>query len=142
HAGVTAAALSANSDGVLVAGGSVDPIAVDPPQIPPTGDYTLRLVVSRKLYDAAVNTAQSPSMADLAPGARLHLNPYDFDRLGVSTGTAVKVKNGERAIALEAQIDAGVPRGSAWVAFNQPGVAVAELIDVTAPVTDIQVDTL
>ncbi len=142
HAGVTAAALRANGDGVLVAGGSVDPVAVEPPPLPAAGGYTLRLVASRKLYDAAVSTAQSPAMSGLAPGARLHMNPYDFDRLGVSTGTAVKVKNGDRAIALEAQIDAGVPRGSAWVAFNQPGVAVAALIDVTAPVTDIQIDTL
>jgi len=142
HARITAAALRANRDGVLVAGGSIDPVAVETPPLPAAGGYTLRLVASRKLYDAAVNTAQSPAMSCLAPGARLHLNPYDFDRLGVTTGTAVKVKNGDRAIALEAQIDAGVPRGSAWVAFNQPGVAVADLIDITGPVTDIQIDTL
>jgi NADH-quinone oxidoreductase subunit G len=89
-----------------------------------------------------VFTVHSPALAGLAPGARLHLNPYDFDRLGVTAGTGVKVKNGERAVALEVQVDPGVPRGTAWVAFNQPGVAVAELIDATAPVTDIQVDTL
>ena len=38
---------------------------------PRRNSYDYRLVVSRKLYDQAVGTADSPSLAPLAPGARL-----------------------------------------------------------------------
>jgi hypothetical protein len=38
--------------------------------------------------------------------------------------------------------DDRVPRGSAWVAFNQPDEAIAELIDLSSPVTDVRVETV
>ena len=38
--------------------------------------------------------------------------------------------------------DPTVLRGTAWVPFNQPGGNVGDLIDVTAPVTDVRIENL
>ena len=53
--------------------------------------YDYRLVVSRKLYDNAVGTVRSPSLAPLAPGAAAHLHPLDFDQTGVAAGADVRI---------------------------------------------------
>ena len=53
---------------------------------PAVDAYSLRLVATRKLYDPARSCQHSPSLAGLAPGAVLRLNPADFDRLGVAAG--------------------------------------------------------
>jgi hypothetical protein len=52
------------------------------------------------------------------------------------------VSSARRSVTLEVQPDAGVPRGVAFVAFNQPNTAVGELVDVAAVVTDLRVETL
>jgi anaerobic selenocysteine-containing dehydrogenase len=72
----------------------------------------------------------------------LQLHPLDCDRLGVSAGTPVKVISTRTSVALDVQPDGSVPRGVARVAFNQADVAVAELIDLDATVTDVRVETL
>jgi NADH-quinone oxidoreductase subunit G len=71
--GVTRDALAASPDGVM----SHTPVSIDPinpvsVEIGVRNSYDFRLVVSRKLYDAAVGTATSPSMAHLAPGQVAH----------------------------------------------------------------------
>ncbi len=143
HAGITADELRTRRDGILAESGSVGlPAPAPPPSLPQQGGYSLRLVTSRRLYDDAALVRHSPHLAPLAPGARLFLHPTDFERLGVAAGTEVRVKNGPRSMALAAHPDPGVVRGTAWVPFNQPDAPVAELIDITAPVTDVQVDTL
>ena len=55
-------------------------------ELPALDRYSLRLVASRKLYDQGVLTQHAPSLAGLAPGTVLRVNPYDFDRLGVAAG--------------------------------------------------------
>jgi NADH-quinone oxidoreductase subunit G len=141
HATLDAAALEANPDG-LVADGSASefPISDSGAAAPHPNAYDFRLVASRILYDAAIGTAQSPSLAPLARGARLHINPWDHDRLGATA--PVKVVTPRTSVVLEAVADDGVPRGAAWIAVNQPNVAVAELIDASAPVIDIRVEVL
>jgi hypothetical protein len=44
-------------------------------------------------------------------------------------------------LTAEIAADAGVPRGSASVVFNQPGLHVAALIDASQPVTVVRVET-
>ena len=38
--------------------------------------------------------------------------------------------------------DPSVLRGTAWVPFNQTGPNVGELIDCTAPINDVRIETL
>ena len=35
-----------------------------------------------------------------------------------------------------------VPRGTVWSPFNQPGGTVEEIIDATAPVTDVRIERI
>ena len=151
HAGVTWDLLHApeSRDGVVV--GKLDP----PPgperpsvldyrvplaiEIPAVDAYSLRLVVTRKLYDLGVATQHSPNLAGLAPGTDLRLHPHDFDRLGINPGATVTVTASTGSVSLVAHPDTGVPKGSAAVVANQPGPAIGSLIDAGAIVTDVRV---
>ena len=110
-------------------------------EVPPVDAYSLRLVSGRKLYDDGTAVRHSPSLAPLAPGPTLRINPYDLDRLGVSTGQEVKVTSARGSLTTTVQADAGVPRGAVAMAFNQPGDGAADLIDVSRPVTEVRVET-
>jgi anaerobic selenocysteine-containing dehydrogenase len=113
-----------------------------PATLPAIDAYSLRLVSGRSLYDQGVTVQQSPALARLAPGTTLNANPYDLDRLGVTTGGQVRVTSARASMVLTVCADAGVPRGSASITFNQPGEGAADLIDATAPVTDVRVETV
>jgi predicted molibdopterin-dependent oxidoreductase YjgC len=98
----------------------------------------------RRLYDEGTLTAHSPSLATLAPGAFLRAHPADLSRQSFSSGERVRVvgRGSGRSLELELQADPTVPRGVAALTFNQPGGRAAELIDVSAPVTDVRLDRL
>ena len=131
-------------------------LAVPPPtkalarvgQTAPVSDgHVHRLVVTRELYDLGINTQMSPSLAGLPRGLRVHLNPADLDHLGVAAGGQVKVSNARGSVVVPAVADDTVLRWTAWMPFNQPsqGAAnqgAAELIDATAPVTDVRIETV
>jgi NADH-quinone oxidoreductase subunit G len=104
--------------------------------------YALRLVSGRKLYDAGRVSAASPSLAPLAPGAALLVHPNDRDRIGIADGTEVEATSRRGSVTLPVRAAPGIPRGVAFLAFNQPGPGAGDLIDATAAVTDIRVETL
>jgi NADH-quinone oxidoreductase subunit G len=110
--------------------------------VPAVDGYSLRLVSGHKLYDAGTLVQHSPSLALLAPGGAVRVNPSDLDRLGVTSGDAVRVSSSRGAITIAAEADLSVPKGLALLAFDQPGVGAADLIDSTAMVTDIRLETL
>jgi NADH-quinone oxidoreductase subunit G len=110
---------------------------IDPPLL---DAYSLRLVVTRKLYDRGTLVRSSPSLADLAEPATLRLNPQDFDRLGVGTGDDVRVTSNRGNVTVPTVPDAGVPRGIALIHANQAGGRANVLIDGNAPVTDVRVE--
>ena len=112
--------------------------AVQPPAL---DSYSLRLVVTRKLYDEGTLVQQASSLAGLAPGTILRVNPYDFDRLGVADGDQVRVHSPRAEVTAEISADEGVPRGSAALYFNQPGLDAATLIDAGARVNDVRVES-
>ncbi|MBW3581212.1 MAG: NADH-quinone oxidoreductase subunit NuoG [Actinobacteria bacterium] len=112
------------------------------PTPPPLDRYSLRLVSARKLYDDGTLVQRSPSLAPLAPGPRIRLNPGDLSPLGVGTGTKLQVTSGQGRVVLVAVADAGVPQGSALVTFNQPGPGAADLIDSDGAVTEVRIETL
>ncbi len=109
---------------------------------PPLDRYSLRLVSGRRLYDNGTSVHHSPSLAPLAPGSQLRVNPADLQPLGVQSGTRLQVTSSQGRVVLEAMADAGVPQGSVAVAFNQPGPGAADLIDGDRPVTEVRLETL
>ena len=86
--------------------------------------YDFRLVVSRKLYDPAVGTAQSPvARRRSRPVPRVHVTRSTSSRIGVAAGAEVKVveRAGPRVVLPRRGRRPSVLRGTAWVPFNQPG---------------------
>ncbi|MCU1377167.1 MAG: nuoG [Acidimicrobiales bacterium] len=110
--------------------------------VPAVDGYSLRLVASHKLYDDGTLVQHSPSLAPLAPGSVVRVNPADLERLGVTAGDSVRVTSSRTALTLTTQADLGVPRGVAHLAFDQPGPGAADLIDAAAPVTDVRLETI
>ncbi len=110
--------------------------------VPDRNAYDFRLVVSRKLYDQAIGTVHSPSLAPLAEAAAVHLHPLDLERVGTADGRNVKVTGARTSLIFQAIADSSVLRGTAWVPFNQPGPNVGELIDCFAPVNDVRIETI
>ena len=112
----------------------------DPPRV---DAYAVRLVTGRKLYDKGTLVQYSPSLAPLAPGTRLRVNSQDLARLGLQTGDRAKVTSSRATATMPVEADDGVPRGSAVLTFNQPGdIDPANLIDASAPVTELRVETV
>jgi len=110
--------------------------------VPERNAYDFRLVVSRTLYDQATGTANSPSLAHLAPHSAVHLHPLDIERVGTTEGTEVKVSSTRTSVVFGVVADASVLRGTAWVPFNQSGPNVGELIDCFAAVNDVRIENL
>ncbi len=119
---------------------SFAPIASPAPAEPPPNSYDYRLVVSRKLYDRAVGTAMSPSLAPLAVGAAAHVHPLDLDRVGVADGTEVKIIGARGSVVLPLVADETVQRGTLWAPFNQDGPDITDLVDAGASVTDVRIE--
>jgi NADH-quinone oxidoreductase subunit G len=143
YAAVTRDALTDSHDGIVaLMSASTDPVSISPADIADRNNYDFRLVVSRKLYDAAVGTAASPSLAHLAEGAVAHLHPLDIERAGVTAGADAKLTSAKSSIVMQIQPDQTVLRGTVWIPFNQPGGIVGELIDCTAAVTDVRIENL
>ena len=122
YAAATRRALRTSRDGVLAvptpdAAAFPEPTAAVPDRI----SYDYRLVLTRKLYDRAVGTAKSPSLAQLAPTSAAHVNPLDLDRLGIAAGSEIRVIGTRGTVVLPVVADGGVPRGSLQVPFNVPG---------------------
>jgi anaerobic selenocysteine-containing dehydrogenase len=110
---------------------------IDPPSV---DAYSLRLVVTRKLYDRGTLVRTSPSLADLAEPATLHLHPHDFDRLGVAAGDDVRITSTKGNVTVPIEPDLGVPRSVAHLHANRAGGRANILIDGNSPVTDVRVE--
>lgn len=142
HAGCTVEVLTSDAaqDGILISGSSVTVDLGEPAEPPAVDAYSLRLVAGRKLYDNATSVQRSPSLAGLAEGPVLTMNPTDMARLGITDGERADVRSARTSVVLAVVGSEGVPRGVAAVPFNQPGGTVSSLIDVTTTVTDVAVE--
>jgi NADH-quinone oxidoreductase subunit G len=148
HSGVDTAAIA---EGVVVRGGPVayEPEARTSAPDPATGASRsegrsgagLLLVATRTMYDQGVGLQHSPSSAHLAPATSVRLNPVDFARLDVASGTTVRVTTGRGSIDAPAISDLGVPEGSAAMVFNQANASAASLIDASTRVTSVRVES-
>jgi NADH-quinone oxidoreductase subunit G len=115
--------------------------------VPPPDSYSLRLVVSRRLYDGGSAVQDSPSLAALTPALEARANPYDLDRLGIGTGQPVRVRTNRASLELPARADEGVARGVVALDFNVPaapgaGAGAATLIEAGTPVTDVRLESV
>lgn len=130
-------------DGVLAGvPAAIDPINQVEVNVGERNAYDFRLVVSRTMYDQAVGTAQSPSLAHLPRGSSVHVHPLDLERVGTTDGSEVKVIGPRATVIFTAIADTSVLRGTAFVPFNNPGPNVGELIDCFAAVNDVRIETI
>jgi anaerobic selenocysteine-containing dehydrogenase len=110
----------------------------------PQGDsYSARLVAGRRLYDDGAAVALVPSLAGLVPAGVLRIHPQDLDALGIASGGSVRVRTATATAVLTGAADPGVPRTVVATDFNVPlsEGTVADLIDVSSPVTELRLET-
>ena len=113
------------------------------PSAAPIDAYALRLVVARTLYGNDRMVTASPSLAKFAGGdARLLVNRRDRERIGVEDGTRVRVISPKASLDLPVHTDPSTPEGVGFLAINRAGPGASELIDVSATVTDVRVETI
>ncbi|MAF45542.1 MAG: NADH dehydrogenase (quinone) subunit G [Acidimicrobiaceae bacterium] len=144
HSGVTLERVESSEahEGILVQRSSIE-LDLPAPGTPPVADgYGLRLVSGRKLWDAATTTTYSPSLQPLAEAAALRVHPNDLQRLGISSGTDVRVISTRSTEIITAIADDSIERGTAMLAFNQPGGGANRFIDAAAMVNDIRIETV
>jgi NADH-quinone oxidoreductase subunit G len=111
-------------------------------EAPPVDAYSLRLVTFRKLYDLGTLVGHAPSLANLAAGTAIAANPTDLDRLGVGEGDRVKLSSPRGSLTVTITPDATVPAGTLAMAIGQGDPSPTVLIDATAPVTEVRVETI
>ena len=112
--------------------------------LPPLDAYSLRLVSGRTLYGNGTLVQHAPALAALVTPPSARANPSDLDRLGMGRGGQVRVRSNRASFLVDAQPDAGIPRGSLSLAFNtgdSDGASAGDLIDAGATVTDVRVET-
>jgi NADH-quinone oxidoreductase subunit G len=110
---------------------------------PPARDaYALRLVASRALYDGGRTVRSTPVLARLRSEATLHMNPVDASRVGVEATGEVKITSARGTQVVAAVADGRVPAGVARYDFSADGAGPAALIDITAPVTDLRIESV
>jgi len=131
--------VAVRKNGILVSVPPISPLQVHHDAAVKRNAYEFRLVVARKLYDEAIGTAMSQSLAALAPGAGVFVNPHDLERVGAKDGSSVRVSNTTRSVILPVHASTAVARGTAFVPFNQKGVDIRELLQTTNGVTDVQI---
>ena len=140
--GATTTSVAVKRDGVVVQRASSSFVPGPAPVVQPRNSYDFRINVSRKLYDKAVGTVTSPAMSELAPGAGVWIHSLDLDRVGVAEGASVKVSNSHSSIVLPVHVSDRIPRGTAFVPFNQPGADIRELIRRTDDVVDVRIESM
>lgn len=140
--GDTTTSVAVKRDGIVVSITPPTSTTVVSHAAPPRNSYEFRLDLSRKLFDRAVGTITSPSLENLATVTEIFLHPLDLDRVGASDGTNVRVTNSHSSIVLPVRASSSVPRGTAWVPFNQSGQDVRELIRRNESVIDVRIESM
>ncbi|NNN00616.1 MAG: NADH-quinone oxidoreductase subunit NuoG [Acidimicrobiaceae bacterium] len=114
-------------------------------EVPLVDAYSLRLNLSRRLYDQGIAVQGSAALANLTARAVLHLNHFDLDRLGVVTGDLVTMNAARGAVRLPVELDDSVPRGCVEVPFgslDESGVDVVRpVLDAGAVVTSVRLES-
>ncbi len=139
YVGITPGALAEHPDGIVVAN-TVTPLPPLSFTAPARNSYDYRLVVSRTMYDRAIGTAMSRTLANLATAATVRVHPHDLDALGVTAGAEVRVVSAKASSILPVTPDPRVPRGVAWAPFDHRGGTIEDIIDHRLAVTDVRIE--
>jgi NADH-quinone oxidoreductase subunit G len=143
HADADLPVIESSPEGILLSGdAAAAPGPVAEPDLPSRDQWTYRLVVTHRLYDQGTLLQHCVSSAGLATESFVALSPLDLDTLGVSDGGKVKVTSAEGTVTAVAVADRGLPRGSVGLIANVGAATANQLIDASAPVTDVQVETV
>ncbi len=142
HATVSEADLAAaRVDGVLLEGrGDIALPEAAGGHLPVNDAYSLRLVASRRMYDAGTAVAHSASSAGLARSVELALHPAEFAKIGVKPSAVVRLVSAKGSLMTPVVADDGVPLGTAVIAASAPGSPANTVIDAAEPVTDVRVE--
>jgi formate dehydrogenase alpha subunit len=83
------------------------------------------LTLGQLLYHSGKLSTQAPGLMTIAPNAgRLHMNPNDMERLGVTDGAKVRVTTAQGKLDMGVQADLAMVPGSCFFPehFNEPPV--------------------
>jgi NADH-quinone oxidoreductase subunit G len=115
-------------------------------EVPLADAYSLRVNVSRRLYDRGIAMQGSPALLNLVETISLGLNHFDLDRLGVATGDVVLVSGTNGTVSLPVVLDNGVPRGTVEIAFgtlsSQGENVLGIFLDGTSVINQVRLETL
>jgi NADH-quinone oxidoreductase subunit G len=111
-------------------------------ETPARDSYALRLVVGHILYDGGRLVAETPALQRVRQSSGLLVSPHDATQLGVESGGEVRITSARGTQVVTVAPDPGIPAGVARYDFTADGAGVAELIDVTLPVTDLRVESV
>ncbi|HEY5438375.1 MAG TPA: molybdopterin-dependent oxidoreductase, partial [Acidimicrobiales bacterium] len=113
--------------------------------VPLADAYSLRVNLSRRLYDDGVAVRGTPALAALKAATVLHLNHFDLDRLGATTGDVVGVTGARGAVRLPVALDDAVPRGATEIAFGSVDVdgndVLRSIFDGNNVIAQVRLDT-
>lgn len=127
------------------------PIAAD--------QYNHRVIAGRKLFGDGQVSSRCTAFRRIDKSAVARLNSRDISRLGVQDGMSVRLKSERASLEIAVLTDDGVPEGSVAVPFNRrvmqsdfakgltseaalEPVGIADLIDLTAAVNEVRIETL
>jgi NADH-quinone oxidoreductase subunit G len=79
-------------------------------------------------------------LAGLGRPASVSVHPAELERLGVVPGGTVRITSSRGSVTLPASADAHLPKGSASLTFNVTTPGAADLIDASAPVTEVRLE--
>jgi NADH-quinone oxidoreductase subunit G len=144
HVGAVAVADVSSSAAVQPATlADLDPI--EKLDVPLADAYSLRVNLSRRLYDNGVAVQGSPALVNLKASSELRLNHFDLDRLGVGTGDVVGVSGPKGSVRLPVALDDDVPRGVTEIAFgsldDNGDDVVRPLFDGRSLISQVRLDT-
>ena len=130
-------------DGVMLVGnGDIEPPRSSGVTSPLNDRYSLRLLVTRRMYDNGTMLRHCPASQGQIAALALRLNPLDFEKIGVREGATVRVESARGNLDMVVRVDAGVPAGTAAVPWGTSGTDCRQLIGVDALVTDVRVERL
>ena len=125
--------------------GPTFPAVVDPTTsgyaAPAIDAYSLRVVTARRLYDRGTMVSKAPSLANLGGESSARVNPADLERLGVVDGDTVALTSSRGTLTTPITSDLTVPAGTVVLTWNQGDPSPNALIDATAPVTEVRLET-
>ena len=143
HGELTATAIDDDPDGVLItAQGRVSFVSpTTKVETQAVDAYALRLATRRRMYDQGTVVNNSHHLEGLGGEAAIHVNSYDFNRLGVAGGEPVHVVSASGALDLSVVADDGVPRGVALIDYNRSGADARSLFDSDSVCVDVRLET-